>query len=65
VTELQKIYLPNENRVSLTQQPDVLLPMSFDFFNYNTQLNLLFNTQDQEFKRFFGKYCYLIYTNNI
>ncbi|XP_026829391.1 laccase-2 [Ooceraea biroi] len=53
VTQLQKIYLPGENEVPLRRKANTFLLMSFDFFDYNAQLSLLFNTQNQDYKRFF------------
>lgn len=51
VDQLIKIYLPNENIIPLSQPPDELLIISFDFFTYNALS--LFNSKDQDYKHFY------------
>ncbi|XP_025262344.1 laccase-15 [Camponotus floridanus] len=55
VYELNKIYSADENIISLTRNPDYMLILSFDFFNYSTNNGerLLFNSKNQEYKPFF------------
>lgn len=58
MSQLKKIYLEGEKKVPLNKKSDIQLIMSFDFFNYSAQPELLFNAKAQDYKRFFGKfYC--------
>lgn len=51
VSQLNKIYFEDENQISLTQKPDELISMSFDFFNYSDQL--LFNSKNEEYDKYY------------
>ncbi|XP_011859537.1 PREDICTED: laccase-3-like, partial [Vollenhovia emeryi] len=53
VSQLSKIYLPGEEKVPLNKKADELLILSFDFFNYSAQPAILFDTKNQDYKRFF------------
>ncbi|XP_039313117.1 laccase-2 isoform X2 [Solenopsis invicta] len=53
VSQLSKLYLQGEEKVPLNKTSDMLFILSFNFFNYSEGLNLLFDTKNQDYKRFF------------